>query len=93
MDLRNNKEAKDVGKKVKSVSFSASLGEPTNDVVSANDIAIPKMQNTLWPNPIHYLLILNALYAKGLTLNPLQWMIIGVPILAVMQLLYSPSTP
>ncbi|KAF3984995.1 hypothetical protein FT663_05468 [Candidozyma haemuli var. vulneris] len=87
MDSEHNKE-KNPSKKAKSVSFSSSVGDISSDTVNSQDVDIPKTNSPLWPNPIHYLLIINALYSKGLTLDPLGLMLAGIPILVLAQCFY-----
>lgn len=88
MEHDDKKELKQHARKSKSVSFSVSVGETTDESQNSHEVAIPKINSPLWPNPIHYLLIIHALYSKGLTSNPFGVMGAGVPLLAIAQSIY-----
>lgn len=88
MELDDKKDTKAASRKAKSVSFSASVGEPTDEINNSQEITVPAVKNLLWPNPAHYLLIIHALFSRGLTLNPLGVMGAGIPILVIAQGIY-----
>lgn len=88
MEHDDKKDSKQLARKSKSVTFSVSVGEAADESQNSHEVAIPKINSPLWPNPIHYLLIIRALYSRELTSNPFGVMGVGVPILAIAQSIY-----
>lgn len=84
----DSNESRNGNKKNKSVSFSTLVEESPREAQEALEINIPTLRSPLWPSPIHYLLLIHALYSQGLTKTPYRLMMVGVPILAFAQIFY-----